>query len=425
MGRGKVRNKTSNAGTAQRLAAFNVKKRLNAAFRILASKLKSKIPPAFEFMSLIGTLGRWVFAHPDTAEDIPSSTADTPIAAGKDRYAGLTKEEKMRASIVSGFSSSQMQLSKYIVHEVVGFGANGCVLVGVDMSGVSVAIKIIYKGSVRAGDEISAMRAVCTASEYLVQYVEHWEDESHWYLVTDVCGSAHPSVSVDELQPLRFRSDSNGVVRTLRVANGANDLFAWSYAVRSRMFEETGRARIPAEHVKQIVRQISQALLAMKGRGYSHNDIKLENIVVSQGGPVENVWPSPSIRLVDFGHAKPIADIRKYGTKLVSSPEFLPDSPFADQPKDGSAADVFALGLVLYVLLNDDGGLPAACESMQKDTVGFFDLVSADHGRFPFDALDGVEGDALHLLHEMCRVNPVRRYTLEQILAHDWFKLCK
>jgi serine/threonine-protein kinase len=87
-----------------------------------------------------------------------------------------------------------------------------------------------------------------------------------------------------------------------------------------------------------IVAAIAEALGYVHGRGYVHGDIKPGNIVAPQDG-------SP-VRLVDFGVARRVGqtDRATYATPEYVSPEVV----LGGIP--GTAADVYALGMVLYEL---------------------------------------------------------------------------
>jgi serine/threonine-protein kinase len=94
-----------------------------------------------------------------------------------------------------------------------------------------------------------------------------------------------------------------------------------------------------------IVPQIADALAYVHGRGIVHGDIKPGNVVVPlDGGPA---------RLVDFGAARRVPrsgtpDGRRGATH--ATPEYVSPEVIAGEPPR-PAADVYALGMVLYELL--------------------------------------------------------------------------
>jgi serine/threonine-protein kinase len=90
-----------------------------------------------------------------------------------------------------------------------------------------------------------------------------------------------------------------------------------------------------------IAGQIAEALCAAHARGLAHRDIKPENVMITRNG----------VKLVDFGICaaigSPDADDNGnfLGTPAYVSPERIIDVPV------GAAADIYALGLLLYRML--------------------------------------------------------------------------
>ena len=90
-----------------------------------------------------------------------------------------------------------------------------------------------------------------------------------------------------------------------------------------------------------IAGQIAEALCAAHARGLAHRDIKPGNVIITHNG----------VKLVDFGICatigSPDADDNGnfLGTPAYMSPERIIDAPV------GAAADIYALGLLLYRML--------------------------------------------------------------------------
>lgn len=94
--------------------------------------------------------------------------------------------------------------------------------------------------------------------------------------------------------------------------------------------------RLPIRECVSIGIKLCSALGFIHGQGLTHRDIKPQNIIFVNGEP----------KLADLGLVTNIRPAGKEGT-LVGTPGFMPPPP--DQPGTVSA-DIYALGVVLYVL---------------------------------------------------------------------------
>ncbi|KAJ3391705.1 hypothetical protein HDU84_005467 [Entophlyctis sp. JEL0112] len=373
---------------------------------------------------------------------LPPELSKLNVAHGKGLYAGLDSEHKARLAVVNAFARSTSKLlNTYRVIRIVGFGSNGAVLAATTADCGPVAIKIIYKARAsaisasyskpqslhqRVPSEIEVIKEF-GAPEYseesnLLRYVDDWQDENHFYLVTELFGSdwlaavADSAGSSEKLAALKFEVVRNGSSTevSLGFSAGSSDLWAWAYAHRAHVWEVThhGHAFLPSVPVKRVVRGVAVALSALHKEGFYHGDVKAENILVQTDS---------AVRLADFGHAHHVSfGINSYGTQEMSPPEFLRDSPFSSEELDGRAADVFALGMVLFTLLTESGNLPRKVKDVKLGRIGYKALLSADSGFYPFDRLNDVNAEGIALLDGMCMIDPTRRLTIEQVLAHPW-----
>lgn len=111
----------------------------------------------------------------------------------------------------------------------------------------------------------------------------------------------------------------------------------------SRKFIE---GKVPEEHVKSIIRQISKGLLYCHKRGIAHRDLKHDNILIDS---------QMRIKIIDFGYAiemQPGALSRPE----CGSPNYMPPEIVRRQNYDPFAADIWSLGVILYKLIK--GKLP-------------------------------------------------------------------
>ena len=99
---------------------------------------------------------------------------------------------------------------------------------------------------------------------------------------------------------------------------------------------------------KYLANEILKILSSMHEAGYSHSDVKLDNIIITNQGDV---------KLIDFGtchdlnQTKNGKTIEKKGTHMYMCPDlfknYIYDQPYEYQPVQ---ADMFALGVTLLII---------------------------------------------------------------------------
>ena len=104
---------------------------------------------------------------------------------------------------------------------------------------------------------------------------------------------------------------------------------------------------IPESIIRNIFLQVLRGVNHLHSNGVCHRDLKLENILL--------VKKDCSIKLIDFGFVGPVAGRDKcgklttfVGTQVYMAPELL--SGNISDGYNGQACDIFALGIILFVL---------------------------------------------------------------------------
>ncbi|KAI9334933.1 kinase-like domain-containing protein [Obelidium mucronatum] len=390
---------------------------------------------------------------------VPTTSDSTPPATPELRgysqlleeldFCNLTPEEKARIAVVEAFVANATQFAeKYLIRGVIGFGSNGVVLSGQDLSTkATVAVKIIYKRnpggkltSKAKPAEIESLKSITkseSCSPYLLKYIADWDDEHHYYLVTNVHGSnwlqtlGKNTQFLAPLAPLTFPITSGGatVIQSLPMSSGSADLWSWSCVHRIHIFQAEGHKLIPMDPIKRFIKQTAMALSYVHSKAFYHGDVKLENILVQYPSCPKGqgvTFEGSTVCLADFGHARPIYEgIFSYGTRAVSPPELLKDSPYEGDELDGRSADVFALGMVLYLLLTENGELPTIVKCLKANAMGWNGLVKIgkNNGKhFPLDRIPDLEESAWDLLNGMTCIDPEERLAIDDVVSHPWMK---
>lgn len=153
-------------------------------------------------------------------------------------------------------------------------------------------------------------------------------------------------------------------------------------------------------HARKFARGIASSLDYCHRNNVVHRDLKIENIMISKSG---------DIKIIDFGLSN-LYDKNKLlktycGSLYFAAPELLLAHPYV-----GPEVDVWSFGVVLYVLVCgkvpfDDQSVTILHEKIKKGAVEYPASLSAE---------------CVDLLLHMLVVNPKKRASLREIIAHPW-----
>jgi len=172
------------------------------------------------------------------------------------------------------------------------------------------------------------------------------------------------------------------------------------------------------EVARFLFQQLTITMEFIHKKGKVNRNIKLENVLVVESGPL------PLIKLYDFGLSKDkyedSAPHSQIGIALFTAPEvFLNVQGHA---YEGEAVDVWACGVVLYMLLF--GSHPFIAESdtemsppeqmvrlIENTVKGLLQIPSGSENKLSVD-----------LLRRILVSNPKQRYGIKEIMEHPWFQ---
>ncbi|KAK1709692.1 kinase-like domain-containing protein [Colletotrichum acutatum] len=189
---------------------------------------------------------------------------------------------------------------------------------------------------------------------------------------------------------------------------------------------------------RHVIVQVAQALEYLhEERGVVHRDIKPENILFSPIPVIPSKNPKPKqpgdedkvdegdfipgvgaggigqIKIADFGLSKIVWDnqtMTPCGTVGYTAPEIVKDERYS------KSVDMWALGCVLYTLLC--GFPPFYDESIEVLT----EKVAKGQYTFLSPWWDDISKSAQDLISHLLTVDPEKRYTITEFLAHPWIK---
>ncbi|KAM6899563.1 serine/threonine-protein kinase DCLK3 [Xenentodon cancila] len=158
-----------------------------------------------------------------------------------------------------------------------------------------------------------------------------------------------------------------------------------------------------------MVSDMSEALNYIHGKSIVHRDLKPENLLVEQ--VAVGVC---RLKLGDFGLAMVVTEpvFTICGTPTYVAPEILCETGY------GVAVDVWALGVILYILLC---GFPPF-RSRHRDQEELFKLIKQAQLHFPSPYWESVSEEARSLVRALLQPDPTVRLTAAQTLLHQWVK---
>ncbi|KAG4908387.1 CBL-interacting serine/threonine-protein kinase 4 [Glycine max] len=165
------------------------------------------------------------------------------------------------------------------------------------------------------------------------------------------------------------------------------------------------RGKLPESTARRYFQQLVSALRFCHRNGVAHRDLKPQNLLLDGDG---------NLKVSDFGLSALPEQLKNgllhtaCGTPAYTAPEILRQSG----GYDGSKADAWSCGLILYVFLAghlpfEDTNIPAMCKKISRRDYKFPEWISKP---------------ARFVIHKLLDPNPETRISLEALFGNAWFK---
>ncbi|CAH8638056.1 unnamed protein product [Schistosoma rodhaini] len=219
----------------------------------------------------------------------------------------------------------------------------------------------------------------------------------------DLIGSKNLGKVSRELEAMK-RCQHPHIIRLYHVMETESNIFmVTEYASKGEVFDHISLSHAFTEkEARELFWQIVCAIEFCHASGIVHRDLKAENLLLDADF---------KIKVADFGFCNFFQNDQLLSTHC-GSPQYAAPELFKGEPYDGTLADVWSLGVILYILVC--GSFPFPGESLGDiRTQVLRGLV-----RFPFYLSTSCE----QVIRCMLQVDPIRRYKLRQVTTTAWMQ---
>lgn len=233
--------------------------------------------------------------------------------------------------------------------------------------------------------------------------------------ITVIKNLSHPCL----IRMYAFNSDPDRALMVLPYCAGG-DLFD---------LISSHRTKLSVKLIRRLFAEIVSAVVYLHSNNVVHRDIKLENVLLNI--PIEELlaipdpflWPRALITLTDMGLSRVIDPENPNLTTRCGSEDYVPPELLMGQPYDGRLTDAWALGVVLYAVL--EGRLPfdppkhsgggrargRTAHRIARVEWSWSELKEVDETNELWQGMQIVQG---------CLQKRDKRLTTKQIAANDW-----
>ena len=181
--------------------------------------------------------------------------------------------------------------------------------------------------------------------------------------------------------------------------------FVMEYAKGGELFSKVAKGKLKEDAARRYFQQLISAVDYCHSRGVCHRDLKPENLLLDENG---------NLKVSDFGLSA-LAESKHQDGLLhttCGTPAYVAPEVINRKGYDGSKADIWSCGVILYVLLA--GYLPFHDSNLMEM------YRKIGKGDFKFPNWFGPE--VRRLLSKILDPNPNTRISIAKIMDNSWFR---
>ncbi|GKV26966.1 hypothetical protein SLEP1_g36175 [Rubroshorea leprosula] len=189
------------------------------------------------------------------------------------------------------------------------------------------------------------------------------------------------------------------------MATKARVFFVMEYVRGGELFAKVVKGKLKEDLARKYFQQLVSAVDFCHSRGVYHRDLKPENLLVDE---------NEDLKVSDFGLSSLPEQRRNDGLlhTRCGTPAYVAPEVLRKRGYDGSKADIWSCGVVLFVLLS--GYLPFQHENVMKMYRKIF--------KAEFEFPPWISSDARRLISKLLVPDPEKRISIAEIMRNPWFQ---
>ncbi|XWS17866.1 hypothetical protein CRYUN_Cryun33cG0105300 [Craigia yunnanensis] len=208
-----------------------------------------------------------------------------------------------------------------------------------------------------------------------------------------------------EISVMRLVRHPNIVELNEVMATKTKIFFVMEYVRGGELFEKVFKGKLKEDVARKYFQQLMSAVDFCHSRGVSHRDLKPENLLLDE---------NEDLKISDFGLSALPEQLRNDGLlhTQCGTPAYVAPEVLRKKGYDGSKADIWSCGVILYVLLA--GFLPFQDDNMMQ----MYRKVFKAEFEFP----PWFSTESKRLISKLLVADPERRITIPAIMRVPWFR---
>ena len=207
---------------------------------------------------------------------------------------------------------------------------------------------------------------------------------------------------------IHSRINHENIVQFYSVSKGLNEInILLEYCRNGSIFELIEKNGFDELKTYKYFSQVVNAVYFLHSHNLVHRDIKPENILLN----------GDKIKLCDFGWCcETNTNNRKSfcGTFEYMAPEIIKEMPY------GKPVDIWALGILLYELYFGFSPFNSNKENEEQTK----DIINKIMQKKLLFNKKTISYDMKDLILHMLEIDAIKRYTINEVVSHPWFKKC-